>query len=89
VWLDDATQDNAYTMLMHAANESKRDHQAVKCISGARLDCATTAWDIMCERLDGRLFALSVPTLDNMIIRQRTRQSLTGYVHFMGQSFDE
>jgi hypothetical protein len=72
-----------------AANESKRDVKAVKCISDARPYCATVAWDIMCERHDDGSFARSLPLLDNLMLRQRPSQSLTEYAYFMRQSFDD
>jgi hypothetical protein len=56
-------------MLPHATNDNKRADQAVKCISAARLDCATAAWDIPCERVDGRSFARSLSLLDNLMLR--------------------
>jgi hypothetical protein len=74
---------------VHAASESKRADQAVKCISTARQDCGANAWDINCERLDDRSFARSLSLLDNLVLRQRPGQSLTEYVHFMRKSFDD
>jgi hypothetical protein len=76
-------------MLLHATSDNKRAEQAVKCVSAARFDCATAAWDIMCERLDIRSFSRSLSLLDNLMFRQRPGQSLTEYVHFMRQTFDE
>jgi hypothetical protein len=58
-------------MLLHATIENKRADQVVKCIFAARPDCATAAWDIMCERLDGRSFVRSLSLLDNLMLRQR------------------
>jgi hypothetical protein len=48
VWLDEEAQHYAYALMLHVANESKRDDLAVKCVSAARTDCATTASDILC-----------------------------------------
>jgi hypothetical protein len=59
-WLDEQAQHYAYTLLLHAANDNKRVDKAVKCVSAARPDCATTTWDIMCERLDCWSFARSL-----------------------------
>jgi hypothetical protein len=61
----------------------------MKCVSLARPDCATAAWDILNERLDSRSFARSLTLLDNLMLRQRPGQSLTKYVHFMRQTFDD
>jgi hypothetical protein len=74
---------------MHAANGNKRADQAVKCASFARPDCAISAWDILRERLDGRSFARSPSLLDNLMLRQRPGISLTKFVHFMRQTFDD
>jgi hypothetical protein len=68
VWLDEATQTYAYALLLGATNENKRAEKAVKCISTTRPDCATAAWDILCERLDSRSFARSLPLLDNLML---------------------
>jgi hypothetical protein len=57
VWLDEHAQHYAYTLLLHAASANQRANQAMKCVSPSRPDCATAAWDIMCERLDIRSFA--------------------------------
>jgi hypothetical protein len=84
--LDEAAQDYAYFMFLHAASEDKRANHAVKSIFASRLDCATLAWKILCERLDGRSFARSLSLLDNLILRQRPGQSLTGYVHFRAKT---
>jgi hypothetical protein len=59
-WLDEQAQHYAYTLLLHAANDNKRDDQAMKSVSSARPDCATTARDILCERLDCKSFARSL-----------------------------
>jgi hypothetical protein len=83
VWVDKATRNYAYALLLQVANENKRVDQAVKCICVARSECVTDVWDIMCERLDGRSFARSLSLLGNLILRQRLGQSLTEYVHFM------
>jgi hypothetical protein len=61
----------------------------MKCVALARLDCAAAAWDILCERLDSRSFARSLSLLDNMMVRQRPGQSLSDYVHYMRQTFDD
>jgi hypothetical protein len=68
VWLYEALQIYAYAMLLHVARENKGVNQAVKCIFCARPDCATAAWDILCERLDGRSFARSLSLLDNLVV---------------------
>jgi hypothetical protein len=60
----------------------------MECVSPTRPDCATAAWDILCERLDCRSFARSLSVLDNLVLMQRPGQSLTDYVHFMRQTFD-
>jgi hypothetical protein len=74
---------------MNDTTENKRDDHAVKCISAACPDSATAAWDIMCERLDGRSFARSLSLLDNLMLRKRPGHSLIKYVHFMRQTFDD
>jgi hypothetical protein len=88
-WLDEATQTYAYALLHPATSDNKRDDHAVKCVFAARPDCATAAWDILCERLDGRSFARSLSLMDNLMLRQRPGQSLTEYVHFMRQIIDD
>jgi hypothetical protein len=88
VWLDEAAQIYAYAML-HATSDNKRAEQAVNCISASPPDCAAVAWDILCERLDNRSFARSMSLQDNLVLRQRPGQSLTEYVHFMRQNFDD
>jgi hypothetical protein len=65
VWLDEAAHTHAYALLLHATNDNNRAEQAVKCISAARPDCPTAAWDILCERHDNRSFARSLSLLDN------------------------
>jgi hypothetical protein len=50
VRLDEKAQHYAYALMLHATSENKRVDEAVKCVSVARLDCATTNWDILCER---------------------------------------
>jgi hypothetical protein len=75
--------------LLHATNDNKRAGQAVKCISDARVDCATAAWDIMCERLNGCSFARSLSLRYNLMLRQRPGQSLTEYVRFTRHTFDD
>jgi hypothetical protein len=71
VWLDEAAHTYAYALLLHDASENKRSDQAVKCFFDAHHDCATAAWDIMCERMDGRSFARSLSLLDHLMFRQR------------------
>jgi hypothetical protein len=61
----------------------------MKCVSPSRHDCANAAWDILCERLDCRSFARSLFLLDNLMVIQRPRQSLSDYVHYMRQTFDD
>jgi hypothetical protein len=90
VWLDDDAQTYVYALLMHAASESRRADQAVECIFDARQDYAIAAWDILCERPDGRSFVRSLSQLDNLMLRQRPGHSLTYYVHdFMRETFDD
>jgi hypothetical protein len=55
-------------MLLHAANENKRADKAAKCNFVARPDCATGAWDILCERPDGRSFARSLSLINNHML---------------------
>jgi hypothetical protein len=88
VWLDEPAQHYAYTLLLHAATPNQRVDQAMKCVSPARHDCAAAAWDILCERFDRRSFARSLSLLDNLMVRQRSGQSLSDYVHCMRQTFD-
>jgi hypothetical protein len=61
----------------------------MQCISRARPNSTTAAWDIMCERLDCTSFALSLSQLDNLMLRQRHGQSLNDYVHFKRQTVDD
>jgi hypothetical protein len=89
VWIDEAAQTYAYALLLHAASENKRADHAVKCIYAAHHDCAIAAWDIRCEGMDGRSFARSFSLLDNLMLRQRPCQSLTKYIHFLRQTFDD
>jgi hypothetical protein len=89
VWLDEQAQHYAYTLLLRAAIADQRVDHAMKCVSPARPDYATAAWDILCERLDCRFFARSLSLLDNLMLRQRHGQSLTDYVHFMRQTLDD
>jgi hypothetical protein len=89
VWLDEAAQTYAHALVLHAASEHKRADQAIKCITFARHDCATGAWDIMCERLNGRSFTCSLSLLDSLMLRQHPGKSLAEYVHFMRQTFDD
>jgi hypothetical protein len=56
-WLDEQAHHYAYTLMLHAASDNKRDDQAMKCVSTARPDCAIATWDIMCERQDCVSFA--------------------------------
>jgi hypothetical protein len=88
VWLDEQAQHYAYMLLLHASRANQRADHAMKCVSPARPNCATAAWDIMCERLDCRSFARSLSLLDNLMVRQRHGQSLNDYVHFMRQTFE-
>jgi hypothetical protein len=80
VWLDEQAQHYAYTLMLHAASDNKRADHVMKCVLPARHDCATAAWDILCERLDCKSFAGSLSLLDNLMLRQRRGQSLTDYV---------
>jgi hypothetical protein len=89
VSLDEAAQTYAYALLVHNAIENKRVCQAVQCIIAAPHGCATLAWDILCERLDGRSFVRSMLLLENLMLRQRPGPSLTEYVNFMRQTFDD
>jgi hypothetical protein len=43
VWLNEHAQNYTYALLMHFGSENKRADHAVKCISTAPPDCATTA----------------------------------------------
>jgi hypothetical protein len=61
----------------------------MKVVSPARPDCATTTWDILNERLDSRSFVRSLTLLDNLVLKHRLGQSLTEYVHFMRETFDD
>jgi hypothetical protein len=88
-WLEEQAHHYAYTLLLHAAFDNKRDDHDLKCISRARPDCATVARDILCERLDCMSFARSLCLVDNLMLRQRRDQFLTDYVHFLMQTFDE
>jgi hypothetical protein len=56
-WLNEQAQHYAYTLLVHATSANKRADQTLMCVSHARPDCATAAWDILCERLDCISFA--------------------------------
>jgi hypothetical protein len=69
VWMNVQAQNYAYALLLHVASENKRDDQVVKCVSATRPDYATAAWDILCERLDGRSFARFLSHPDNLILR--------------------
>jgi hypothetical protein len=70
-WRDEHAHHYAYTLLLHATIDNKRADHAMECVSPARPDCATAAWDIMCERLHCRSFARSLSLLDNLMLRQR------------------
>jgi hypothetical protein len=89
VWLGEPAQHYAYTLLLHATNANLSADQAMKCVSLARPDCAAAAWDIMCARLESQSFARSMSLLDNLMERQRLAQSLSDYVHYMRQTFDD
>jgi hypothetical protein len=67
--LDEQAQHYAYTLLLHAASDNKRTDQAMKCVSAARPDCATAAWDILCERMDCVSFARSLSMLDILMLK--------------------
>jgi hypothetical protein len=69
-WLDEHAQHYTYTLMLHAANDNKRADHALMCISHARPYCATTALDIMCERLDYMSFARSLSLMDSLMLRQ-------------------
>jgi hypothetical protein len=69
VWMDVQAQNYAYALLLHAANENKRADQAVKLVSATRPDCAIAAWNILCERLDGRSFFRFLSHPDNLMLR--------------------
>jgi hypothetical protein len=84
--LDEAARTYAYALLLHVAGENKHVDQEVKYISAARSNCA--AWDILCERMDGRSFARSFSMLNNLLLRERPCHSVTEYVHFMRHTFD-
>jgi hypothetical protein len=73
---------------LHAASENKRVDQAVKCIFATRPDYATAAWDILCERQDVRSFARYISLLDDLMLRQHLGHSISEYVHFMRQTYD-
>jgi spore cortex formation protein SpoVR/YcgB (stage V sporulation) len=74
VWLDENAKTYAYALLMHATNDNNRDAHVVKCVSVARPDCATAAWDILRESLDDRSIARSLALLDNLMLRRRPGQ---------------
>jgi hypothetical protein len=84
-YLDKNAQSYAFALV----GDNKRADQAVRCITAARADCGVVAWEILCERLDARSFARSLALLDNIMLRQRPGQTITEYVHFMRQSFDD
>jgi hypothetical protein len=85
ICFDEAAQTYTYCCCMPPVTTSALN----KPLSASRPDCATAAWDNMCERLDNRSFARSLSLLDNLMLRQRPGQSLTEYVHFMRQNFDD
>jgi hypothetical protein len=89
VWLDEHTRNFAYALMLHNATENKRADQTVMCVSVVRPDYAIAAWDIMCERLDGQSFARSLSLLDSLMLMQRLGYSMTDYVHFLRQTFDD
>jgi hypothetical protein len=83
VRLDKHARYYAYTLLLHASSDNKRADKAMKCASLARPDCTTASRDILCERLDCMSFARSHSLLDNLMLTQRSCQSLIDYVHLM------
>jgi hypothetical protein len=89
VWLDEHTPNYAYPLLFHTGSANQCADEAMKCVSQARRDCATAAWDNLCERLDCRSFARSLSLLDSLMLRQRHDQSLSDYVHLMRHTFDD
>jgi hypothetical protein len=88
-YLDESDQSYLFALLRHVVGDNKRADHAVRCIIAARPDCGDVAWEILCERLDARSFVRSHALLDYIILRQRPGHTLTEYVHFMRQSFDE
>jgi hypothetical protein len=88
-YLDENAQSYAFALLHHAVGDSTRADQAVRCITASRPDCGADAWEILGERLDARSFARSLAPLDNIMLRQRPGHSVTEYVPFMWQSFDD
>jgi hypothetical protein len=88
-YLDENAQSYAFALLRHAVGDNRRADQAIRCITAARADCGAAAWEVLCERLDARSFAPSLALLDNIMLRQRPGQTVTEYVHFMRQSFDD
>jgi hypothetical protein len=68
VWPYEIALNYTHALLLHATIGNKRVNQAVKCIFVARLDYATTAWDILCEGVDGRSFAHSLSLLDKLML---------------------
>jgi hypothetical protein len=89
VWLDEHAQHYAYTLLLHATSANQRADHAMKCVSPSRPHCAAVASDIMCERLASRSFARSMSLLDILMVKQRPGQSLSDYVYYMRQTFDD
>jgi hypothetical protein len=87
--LDEQAQHYTFTLLLHDASANQCDDKAMKCVSPARPDCAIAAWYILNERLDFRSFARSLTLLDNIMLTQRLGQTLTEYVYFMRQTFDD
>jgi hypothetical protein len=53
-WVDEVAQVYAFAMFMHAASDRTRADQGVKCGIATRPGGVDVAWDILCERLDGR-----------------------------------
>jgi hypothetical protein len=62
VWLEEVVTNNAFALndMLHVASENKRKDHVVKCVSPARPNCATVAWDILCDRIVGGSFARSL-----------------------------
>jgi hypothetical protein len=88
-YLDESALSYAFALLHHAVGDKRRDDQAVRCITAARPNCGAAIWEILCERMNARSYARSLALLDNIMLRQRPGQSVTEYVHFLRQSFDD
>jgi spore cortex formation protein SpoVR/YcgB (stage V sporulation) len=84
VWLDEQAQHYAYTLLLHAPSANQRAEHAMKCVSPSRPDCAAAAWVILCD-----VSTVGPLLLDNLMVRQRPGQSLSDYVHYTRQTFDD